>query len=146
VIVGLIVLASIGFIAALAGGVWLVLREGRIRTSTGREAGAKVFSDPGDAGAEGAGATLPVAEAFRGTGIMVEGEAETSYARIRGQLRSGDWTAAAPSLLGISGLITAMISIALILGIVVEPPLLGWGIAALMLFTLVRALNQFRKA
>lgn len=144
----LIALTALSFIVTIGSGIWWILRTGQIRPHSGRDAGAEVMAGLGeeetsDDQIQAFGAAKQV---FKGTGIKVEGSAESSFADMKRQLAAGDRRAALPPLIAAAGLLATVLFGSLAFFVGIEDRLIGGIIAAIAIFTVIRLVYDFIRA
>lgn len=145
----LIVLAALGFAAAIGGAVWWIVGSGQTRTRSGPEVGAEIMAGLGEADGDDEGRVEVVSvsgHAFKGQGIKTEGAAETSFGEVKAQMRAGRWREALPPLTAATGILAVVLfgSLALLVGL--EDKLIGGILAAVGLYAVARLAYDFVKA
>jgi hypothetical protein len=143
-----LILMGLSIAALVIGFIAFMATRGQFTTRRGRDAGAAVMGVLGEESPEPGQATLVEAsrQAFVGTGVQVQGEAEGSYAEVKHALRERRWGGALPPLLIFGGMVGLLIwgSLALWAGTGYET----WGllVVAVALFTAARLIWDFARA
>ncbi len=142
-------LAILGVLALAAGLAWLLIGSGQTRRRSGREAGAEVMGAVMEADEEetdGVSILIAGGQVFRGTGTIVEKEAEVGYGQLKADLRQKRWREALPPLLIMAGMTVFCLFGSLALFVRWEEKLIGALLAAVIWYTLARIWIGFARA
>ena len=126
-----IILAALSFAATIGGAIWWVVSSGQMRTRSGPAVGAEIMGGLGEEEPEDGQVEVYSAskQVFKGTGVKIEGAAETSFGDLKRQLASGERRAALPPMIAAIGLLATVVFAALALFAGLEDKLIGGAFA-----------------
>lgn len=131
-----LVLAGLSLACMIAGIVWAVVASRKVETREGPEVGAEMVA--AEMADDSEGTVFAQRASFRGQAMAVGGTETTSFADIKGAVKTGDWGRALPSLLAVCGLL-GLLFFASLAGLVgLESPWFGLAALAVSIYVIVR--------